>query len=69
MSKKEQPGARPGEPLADTVEEAALALGSGRTRVHELVGSGPTQLVRIGASLRGSDEAICELIARVERAA
>ncbi len=53
------------EKLLLTAEEAAQALGIGRTRVYELMAGGVLTSVKIGASRRVPVDALREYVARL----
>ncbi len=53
------------EKLLLTAEEAAQALGVGRTRVYELMAGGVLTSVKIGASRRVPVDALREYVARL----
>jgi excisionase family DNA binding protein len=55
------------QPMLLTLEEAALVLRIGRTRMYALVGAGTVRSVRIGSSRRVPVVAIEEYVARLLR--
>lgn len=52
-----------------TVEEAAKAIGIGRTKMFELISTGAIKSVRIGASRRVPSAAIAEYVERLSTVA
>ena len=55
----------PGPRIVLTVEEAAEALGIGRSLMYELIGSGAVESVQIGRLRRGPADALGEYVSRL----
>jgi excisionase family DNA binding protein len=67
MSGRAAVTASPPVTLMLTLEEAALALRVGRSKVYDLMRSGELRSVKIGGSRRISVNALAEYVATLER--